>query len=685
MQLHASWERSRHFGVHPERVEPVLLSESELHRRRDMKSEFLHEAERWITRLYTWVKQWGALVLTADADGVILDGKGDPGFIREAARVHLATGSDWSESVKGTNAIGTAATEQRAVAVVGSEHYCQENHFLSCAASPVFGPDGKLMGVIDVSTHASAYHPSLLTLADFTAQTIEEALLWRRAKQHLLARVMSEDRSWQAVVAVDSDGRIRLGTRGAYTSPWGSLVGQEWEKRFDVSLLQLTNGTGRHVVRDQADGSRWIVEVIADQRSPKVVIPTSRGGRYTGDVGRHMGNSQIEEYQFADATKRNRLPSPSEAQLTSQRTKLEGWVARYTFDDLLGTDHRFLKALRMAQRVAVTDEPVLILGETGTGKEMLAHAIHRASRRSRGPFVAVNCGAIPHTLRESEWFGYEKGAFTGANEKGQPGKFELANGGTLFLDEIGDMPLEAQGALLRVLQEKEVVRLGGRTPIRVDVRIVAATNRDLWKAVQEGKFRADLFYRLQGMVIELPPLRDRSDRVELAELLLQRIAMERAVPNLILSESARILTATHPWPGNVRQLLSALRQAAWEAENGVVELHHFPEWVWKEWGSNHFVPQTVLSHAPTMAKYQESEQVMPKAPSAKLADLERDALLRTLNSTGWNKSRAAQILGISRSTLYRKLQQLEATQSFHHRQAQREDKVINPVLSATSL
>lgn len=659
MSLEASWQRSRRYGVHPERVEPVLLSEAELRRRRNARGEFLREADGWLQQLYGWVKQWGAMVLAADADGVILDSKGDPVFSKDAARVHLASGSDWSEPVKGTNAIGTALAEKRAVAVVGDEHYCRENRFLCCAASPVFAPDGSLVGVLDVSGYAGAYHPFVLTVVSLTAQAVEEALVRRRANRHLLLRIASDALDWHAVVAVDPDGRIVWGTHGAYAGPLGRVAGRLWHTVFTVPLSDVEKG-GRHaLVVKPGEGPGFWCEVLDDRRPRSFGVPTFASLSDEGEAGRSNAEAGGQELPRDAASPGSVAPAATRRSGRPRDTvRREAWAARYTFDDLIGSDPVFLKALSTARKASRTDEPVLLLGETGTGKEMLAHAIHRASLRADGPFVPVNCGAIPESLRESEWFGYEKGAFTGASPQGQPGKFELANGGTLFLDEIGDMPLEAQGVLLRVLQERQVVRLGGRRPIAVDVRIIAATHRDLWAEVRAGRFRADLFYRLQGVVITLPPLRLRRDRVELAERLLAGIAAERGLPSLSLTNAARSLIAAHPWPGNVRQLYAALRQAAWEAEQGWVDVHHFPEWVWREMAGEGAAEAAAAAEGagkkpgPGLFSASLEADVQTTPP---LVDLEREALFRALQATGGNKSKAAELLGISRSTLYRKL------------------------------
>ncbi|WP_245553046.1 sigma 54-interacting transcriptional regulator [Brevibacillus massiliensis] len=242
---------------------------------------------------------------------------------------------------------------------------------------------------------------------------------------------------------------------------------------------------------------------------------------------------------------------PSHAKPKAKQHRFGG-PTLYSFYDIYGRDEKFQAAIRLAKRAAATDYTVMLSGESGTGKDIVSQAIHLASMRSNKPYVAINCGAIPKSLLESKLFVYEAGAFTGAKQSGQPGKIEQAHGGTLFLDEIAEMPPEMQVALLRVLQDFTVTRIGGIKPIQVDVRIITATHADLWKNVQEGKFRADLFYRLQGVQVTLPPLREREDRLELAKLLLKGIGSELDQGPLSLTTAAERLIERYPWPGNVR-------------------------------------------------------------------------------------------------------------------------------------
>jgi len=337
---------------------------------------------------------------------------------------------------------------------------------------------------------------------------------------------------------------------------------------------------------------------------------------------------------------------------------------KYTVASFIGASAAALEVKRQARRVAQTDSTVLLLGETGTGKELLAHAIHAASARAARPFVGVNIAAVPDTLLEAEFFGVAPGAFTGAERKGRDGKFKLADGGTLFLDEIGDMPLALQAKLLRVLQEQEVEPLGSNRVQRVDVRIVAATSRDLPARVAAGDFRADLFYRLNVLPIRLPALRERMDDLEaLAEALADDIARRSGLPHKSLTAEALELLARHDWPGNIRELRNVLEQATLMTDDGQLAPAHFKGMLpgAAEDGEAAAVPgavrRTPASPAPRLACREERACAAPSftpLPQA-IAELEAKAIRDALAATGGNKLAASRLLGISRATLYEKL------------------------------
>ena len=318
--------------------------------------------------------------------------------------------------------------------------------------------------------------------------------------------------------------------------------------------------------------------------------------------------------------------------------------AKYTLASFIGSSPAVLEVKRQARRAAQSGATVLLLGETGTGKELLAHAIHAGSVRAERPFISVNLAAVPETLLESEFFGVAPGAYTGADRKGRDGKFRLADGGTLFLDEIGDMPLGLQAKLLRALQEQELEPLGSNKVLKVDVRVIAATSRDLRRLVAEGQFREDLFYRLNVLPIRLPALRERLGDLEaLAETLLESIAMRTGMPQRELEPSALTALASHQWPGNVRELRNVLEQAAMLTDN-------------LRLGELDF---TAILPAPAAAAPR-GEPARSLRPLPQLiAEIERNSIESALAATGGNKASAAKLLGISRATLYERLSALK--------------------------
>ncbi len=313
---------------------------------------------------------------------------------------------------------------------------------------------------------------------------------------------------------------------------------------------------------------------------------------------------------------------------------------KYTLASFIGSSPAALEVKRQARRAAQTGSTVLLLGETGTGKELLAHAIHASSARAAHPFVSVNLAAVPETLLEAEFFGVAPGAYTGADRKGREGKFKLADGGTLFLDEVGDMPPALQAKLLRALQEQEIEPLGSNKVIKVDVRVLAATSRDLKTMVAEGRFREDLFYRLNVLPVRVPPLRERlADLEALAESLLESIAQRTGMPQRELAPSALAVLAAHAWPGNIRELRNVLEQAAMLTDNGRLGAEDFT--------------RVLPAVAPVRTEPGATPHLRP-LPQL-IAELERSSIQSALAATGGNKVSAAKLLGISRATLYEKL------------------------------
>jgi transcriptional regulator with PAS, ATPase and Fis domain len=358
-------------------------------------------------------------------------------------------------------------------------------------------------------------------------------------------------------------------------------------------------------------------------------IPVKRDGETIG---------VILQTAFKNYTEINELMKrlkTLEARVVQYKKGLDSMLsATYTFDSIIGNGNELREAKRLAEKYAQTDGSVLILGATGTGKELFAHAIHLASRRKNGPFVCLNCAAIPRDLLESELFGYEKGAFTGAQDRGKAGRIELAHRGTLFLDEIGDIPLNAQAKILRLLEARQVERLGGVKTVHVDFRLIAATNRNLTEMIAKGTFREDLYYRMNTMTVGLPLLSERKEDIP---VLIRHFLNGMGKPQVSVSDAASGALMTYGWPGNIRELKNVVERATSLLENDLLDVDHLPE---------------ILKEGTPCRGKGPAGEIKPLAKE--LASHERELLLQALSATKQNMSKTARLLKISRSTLYEK-------------------------------
>jgi len=540
----------------------------------------------------------GHAVLLTDARGVILNCVTAPSERKIFERAGLWLGSDWSEACEGTNGIGTCLVERQALTIHQDEHFRGRHTGLTCSASPVFDPHGELLAVLDVSSarpdvsRQSQFHT--MALVNLSAKMIESCYFLRCFDNQWLLRFHLQAESVglfsEGLLAFDGEGRISAVNQSALNLLGhirGGLLGKPVEAFFDCSLDELlgrasANASASWPLRTR-DGRHLFAVLRGEARRPLPVAPA---------------------------------PAPVEA------PRLVGICLG---DAALQTDFR--KALRVFER----DVPLLINGETGSGKEAFAKAVHQASQRAGKAFVALNCAAIPESLIESELFGYRGGSFTGARKDGMRGKLQQADGGTLFLDEIGDMPLALQTRLLRVLEDRQVVPIGGE-PEAVNVRIISATHRNLLERVGDGSFREDLYYRLNGLEVALPPLRERSDKSQLLDFLL---AEEAGGETILIEEPARQALLGFNWPGNVRQMRNVLRTLAALCDEGRIGLED--------------LPAMFRQVQPLLVKVDESSSEHP------LEDAERLALLNALEHTRWHMTHTAQQLGVSRNTLYRKL------------------------------
>lgn len=374
--------------------------------------------------------------------------------------------------------------------------------------------------------------------------------------------------------------------------------------------------------------------------------PVERNGKIIGALGRTLFKNMEVAKMFAKKVMR------LEDDLAYYKKELHRYnTSQYCCKDIIGNSHRMQAAKTLLKRASLTNSTILLLGESGTGKEVFAHSIHESSLRHDGPFVKINCAAVPENLLESELFGYAEGAFTGARKGGKPGKFELADKGTIFLDEIGDMPLTMQAKLLRTIQEREVERLGGTQPIKIDVRIIAATNRDLHQMVIEHKFRLDLYYRLNVVSIELPPLRERGEDLELlTAAVIERINHRLGTLIEGVSEDAFAYLHSYSWPGNIRELENVLERAIIICDEPWIQPWHLSLPLKSD--SNH-AQSTEDPGMQLFASLPDGERF--RTLEEGLEEAERIMIHSALQKTQGNKMQAARLLGIHRSALYKKI------------------------------
>ncbi len=581
-------------------IAPTVLEHGRLLESREHLRQVLQIAGNEMTSLHQQLSGAGHAVLLTDARGVILNCVTAPAERKIFERAGLWLGADWSEACEGTNGIGTCLVERQSLTIHQDEHFRGRHTGLTCSASPVFDPHGELMAVLDVSSarpevsRQSQFHT--MALVNLSAKMIESCYFLRHYDNHWLLRFHLQAESVglfsEGLLAFDGEGRISAVNQSALNllgHGRSGLLGQPVEAFFDCSLDELL---GRASAQASAswplrtrDGRALFAVLRGQPRSvPKVLAPT---------------------------------PAPME------RAKPSNICLG---DPALQTDFR--RALRVFER----DVPLLINGETGSGKEAFAKAVHQASQRAEKAFVALNCAAIPESLIESELFGYRGGSFTGARKEGMRGKLQQADGGTLFLDEIGDMPLALQTRLLRVLEDRQVVPIGGE-PEAVNVRIISATHRNLLERVGDGSFREDLYYRLNGLEVGLPALRERSDKSQLLDFLLREEAGGQGV---VIDAAARQALLAFEWPGNVRQMRTVLRTLAALCEDGRIVLED--------------LPALIRQARPSLVAVAVDE---PSA--APLEEAERQALLNALEQQRWHMTHTAEQLGVSRNTLYRKL------------------------------
>lgn len=622
-RLARSWGRSMAAGLAPAgRAAADLPSPGELREAMACNHSLLTHSRPIMEYLFDQVRHSHSVVVLADRAGMLMHTLGSPGFVDKAERVALTCGASWHESHRGTNAIGTALAEGTAVEVHGGEHFLERNSFLTCAASPILSATGELLGILDISGDHRNGHAHTLGLVSTAARMIENRLLVATCKRNIRLHLHREPEGIgsvaEGIVAVSADGWIVGANRVALTQlglHMGDVGATPLAQVLDVRLDDLLSNHHRRPQQPQALRLRGGALLYAQVQLDPAAWPAARVVR--GTPGTPSANESADDA-----------------------------LARLDTGDA-----RWRAAADKARRVVGKPIAVLIQGESGVGKEVFARALHASGPRRAGPFVAINCAAIPEHLIESELFGHVAGAFTGARKEGSLGRLREAHGGTLFLDEIGDMPLPLQTRLLRVLQDRSVTPVGAGHAVPVDFCLISATHCQLLQAAEQGRFRHDLYYRLNGLTVQLPPLRERTDFAALTEQLLTDLATEQGLPHPVqVAPDLLQRLAAHPWPGNLRQYASVLRTACAMLAEDEDQLG------WEHLGDD--IVQALQTVAPpvfTKLAGLANPRPVPAAAVLSLQELSSAAIDQALQSARGNVSKAARQLGISRQTLYRKL------------------------------
>jgi len=616
--VRTSWSRClNNYALDPHEIRrPLTVERADLEARRERLGVLLAIARIEMEALGKLMRHSEYSIMLTDRDGVILSYLGDTGFAATARRCGFREGVMWSEREMGTNGMGTCLTARRPVVIHRTDHFLAQNTQLTCSAAPIFDMRGELLAALDISGASTSPQSHTLALVDMAAQNVENRTLLSACQDlhlvrfHRCAEFVSTP--GEGVLAFDEQGLIQGANRAALKllgrRDHNAVCGQRVDQVLDTSFAVLMDLAGQRGYR---------AEALSPTLSPRGWFATVHA-----PVESLRGNRVIVGVQL---TAGGGTPPLAEA--------------RGSLDCLHSADPAMQRNVEVLRRIIDRDISVLLLGETGTGKGYCARAIHKASNRADKPFVTVSCAALPDTLIESELFGHKPGAFSGAGRAGGMGGILQANGGTLFLDEICDMPLALQTRLLNVIEDREVLPLGGNRVVGVDVRVISATQHQPLEMIAEGRFREDLYYRLNGIVVRLPPLRQRSDCAELIGKLLRSeldAGAEIAIEPALLERLVR-----HSWPGNVRQLRNVLRTMLALRTADRLTLADFNE----DWLAGSGAEDAPAQATPVPEE--EGESVLSNA--------EREALRRMLETCQWNVSAAAARLHISRRTIYRKI------------------------------
>ncbi len=621
-----SWMRSKNYGVNPYDTNNKILSEDELQQRIHERKNLVSTARSYLENLYGFVQGSGFYVVLTDEEGYILTLIGDPELIDEAnTTTQAVVGCNRNENVTGTNAIGLSLAINQPIQTLGEEHYLKSHHRWTCSAAPIHDDQGNIIGCISITASHTNIHPHTLGMVVAAVDGIKKQMKMKKAYNEIdiINKLLTEtlESLSSCIIMINENGEIKHINKIAINT---------------LNISQSNESTKN--INDIFNFSPYKEYLLSTKKNitdTEISINTGKG-IYDCTMSVSIVSKNPDKIDFLVITLKDMKT------VRKLVNKMIGSQAKFSFENIIGKSKNIKAAVQLGKVAADASSNVLLLGESGTGKEIFAQSIHNYSDRRDYPFVAINCGALPRGLIESELFGYEGGAFTGAKKEGLPGKFELANGGTLFLDEIGDMPYDVQVSLLRVIQNREVIRIGGEQSKKIDVRIIAASNKNLEECVNNNSFREDLYFRLNVFPIIIPPLRERVEDIQsLSEYFLSKYCM-RSKKNVIgINNDTVEQLEKYSWPGNVRELENVIERALTICEGKYIQISDLPNAL--------ITNKCNISNTP---------QIIP-AEDSSIQSVEKTLIIQALENNKGNIKKASKALGISRRTLYNKLKKFD--------------------------
>lgn len=605
-----AWQRCEKLKVDFTAGKGTRVSEKTLQETLIKRKELIEVARPIMEDVFEIVRNTSYSVVLTDEKGVIIDLIINKDLEENHKQLNYVLGSLWDEKSVGSNAIGTCLAIDKPVQIIGEEHYCEYHHRWTCSAAPIHNIKGELIGCFDLSGKAEDVQAHTYGIAISSANSIEKQFTILESYKLLDTTF---DSILDGLMIMNSELKIYK-----FNNHIPEIFKMEEDEIYNINI--------KEVFKD--------FDIVSSIFNNKQKIKYSDITLFINDKKVEC-SLNISPIVMSDEVIGAVLVIREAKQMRKEISKLAGFRANYTFNNIITKNDKMKDLINTTKKIAKTNCSILVEAESGTGKELFAQAIHNESRRKNGPFVAVNCSAIPKELFESELFGYESGSFTGALKGGRPGKFELANGGTIFLDEIGEVPLEMQPKLLRVLDNNKVVRVGGTFERDLDVRVVSATNRNLIDEVSKGSFRQDLYFRLNVINLRIPPLRKRKDDIlELARYFLSILNEENEGLQKSFGSSFEIELLNHPWQGNVRELKNIIQRAYYMADKELIDNSPFNS----------------IAEPKPKEVFRTHE-----VSTVTLRDIEKDSIEQAIAVNNGNVKKAAEDLNISKATIYRKI------------------------------